>query len=154
MRSILWFGGIVALFAAIAGFEFSHSGTLAVPARVSTPSDIITLDGASIHVTLARTPAEQEKGLGGRDSLLPDEGMLFVFPQDGQYTFWMKDMRFPIDIVWLSGDGRVVYIVPNLSPDTYPHSFAPSKPARYVLEVGAGFCTAHTVKIGDIARLP
>jgi len=79
--------------------------------------------------------------------------MLFVFPEDGKYAFWMKDMRFSIDILWLSADGRVVYMALNVSPDTYPQVFRPDVPARYVLELPAGYAKAHAVRIGDIVRL-
>ena len=80
--------------------------------------------------------------------------MLFVFTEDGKYAFWMKDMQFSIDIIWLAADGTVVYIVPNLSPATYPQTYTPDTPARFVLEVPAGFVAAHSVRIGDKAQLP
>jgi uncharacterized membrane protein (UPF0127 family) len=126
-------------------------------ASTSTPrvpqSRSVVLAGQTIHVSIADTPALQEKGLGGRTSLAPNEGMLFVFPESGEYAFWMKDMRFSIDIVWLSDDGAVVYMAQNVSPDTYPQTFIPNEPARYVLELPAGWAKAYTMKIGDSARL-
>ncbi len=154
MKVMLWFGGIVVLFAAIVGFELAHFGTLTDSSAAPASPYVLTLAGVQVHVRLAQTPTDQEKGLGGRDSLAPDEGMLFIFPKDGQHAFWMKDMKFPIDIIWLAVDGKVVYIVPDLSPNTYPQSFAPSKPARFVLEVPAGFAAKHNVHVGDIAQLP
>jgi len=154
MRAAVWLFALAALFAVIIGLEFVHSGGPAVPQNVSGPVHTLVLDGVSVHVTLARTPAEQERGLGGRDSLAPASGMLFVFPRDGKYAFWMKDMRFSIDILWLADDGRVIYIVPNLSPASYPESFTPPAPARFVLEVPAGWTAAHNIHRGDSARLP
>ncbi len=65
----------------------------------------------------------------------------------------MKDMRFSIDILWLSADGVVVHMAQNVSPSTYPQSFVPTKPARYVLEVLAGYAMEHGVAIGDVVRL-
>ncbi|MDO8575927.1 MAG: DUF192 domain-containing protein, partial [bacterium] len=85
--------------------------------------------------------------------LAADEGMLFVSPEDGGHAFWMKDMLFPIDILWISADGRVVYMAENVSPDTYPQSFRPDAPARYVLELPAGYAGAHGVSVGDVVRL-
>lgn len=153
-RALLWFAGLVALFAALVGFELVHFGGLFNSENVPGPNYTLTLDGASVHVTLARTPAELEEGLGSRNSLAPDEGMLFVFPEDGKYAFWMKDMSFSIDIIWLAADGKVVYVVPNLSPSTYPRNYTPPQPARFVLEVPAGWAAAHKVRIGDVAQLP
>lgn len=75
--------------------------------------------------------------------------MLFVFDEPGHYAFWMKDMRFPIDIIWAGPDGRVVHIEENLSPETYPNSFSSALPAQYVLEVPAGFAQAHAVQLGS-----
>lgn len=114
---------------------------------------ILQLRGESIRVSIADTDATREKGLGGRSGLASDEGMLFIFPKDGIYAFWMKDMQFSIDIVWLSAEGRVVYIAQNVSPSTYPRDFVPESPARYVLELPAGYCLSHGVQVGDIVRL-
>src|SRR3989338_5701660 len=55
----------------------------------------------AVRVTVADTPESRERGLSGRDGLASDEGMLFVFQNDGYHTFWMKDMLFSIDIIWL-----------------------------------------------------
>ena len=113
----------------------------------------IEVGGQKVYAAVADTEVARQKGLSGRSGLAPDEGMLFVFPQDGKYAFWMKDMRFSIDIVWLSRDGAVVYMVQNASPDTYPRDFVPREPARYVLELPAGFVSRNNVAIGDIVRL-
>ncbi len=113
----------------------------------------IHLGDQAIRVSVADTPESRQKGLSGRAGLAPDEGILFVFPQDGKHGFWMKDMRFSIDILWLNADGRIVHIAKSVSPSTYPQSFVPTKPARYVLEVLAGYVTEHGVAIGDVVRL-
>lgn len=114
----------------------------------------VVIGGQTVAVTIADTDASREKGLGGRTGLSDHEGMLFVFPQDGYYAFWMKDMQFSIDIVWIAADGTVVYIEPNLSPSTYPTAFEPTKTARYVLELPAGFMQRYNVTIGNKATLP
>lgn len=113
----------------------------------------IDLGGQTIRVSMADTSETRGVGLGGRAALAPDEGMLFVFPQDGKYGFWMKNMRFSIDILWLTADGRIVYLAENISPETYPEVFASAVPARYVLELPAGFIGEYFVKVGDIVRL-
>jgi uncharacterized membrane protein (UPF0127 family) len=122
------------------------------PAQQSSLRTVI-LDGQTIHVSIADTDALRQLGLGGRAGLAPDEGMLFIFPRDGIYAFWMKDMRFSIDMIWLADDGSIVYMAQNVSPDTYPKDFVPSAPARYVLELPAGYAKTHDVKIGDFAQL-
>lgn len=118
------------------------------------PESVVVLGGQTIHVDLAQTPAEQAQGLGGRASLGDHDGMLFIFPSDGYEAFWMKDMRFSIDMLWLSADGTVVYIKSDVSPSTYPTPFSPTSPARYVLELPANFAKTYTIKVGDKAVLP
>lgn len=119
---------------------------------LATSRDII-IASTTIHAIVAATPAAREKGLGGRAGLEPTQGMLFIFPEDGAYAFWMKDMQFSIDIIWFAADGMVVGMWQNVAPNTYPRAYAPDAPARYVLEVPAGFVASHQVKIGSIARL-
>jgi uncharacterized protein len=114
----------------------------------------VVIGGTSVRVELADTLDERVRGLSGRESLSEGEGMLFVFPEDGRYGFWMKDMNFSIDIIWLSSAGKVVHIAENVPPDSYPASFQPAEPARYVLEVPAGFAKAHNIALGSTASLP
>lgn len=116
---------------------------------IPTPSVII--GGQVVRVDLATTAAERAQGLSGREGLAADEGMLFVFTQDGDYSFWMKDMRFAIDIVWIDAQGAVVTIQRAVSPSTYPSSFAPTAPSRYVLELPSGYAAAHGIAEGALA---
>ena len=118
-----------------------------------TASSTIQLKDHTITVTIADTAEERERGLGGLKGLQQNEGMLFVFPGDGRYAFWMKDMRFAIDILWISREGVVVDIEKNVSPETFPASFEPRTEARYVLELSAGASAELNVKIGDVVRL-
>lgn len=146
------------LFVAIESLRIHSSPTSKIPAQVQGLR-IIELKGQTIRVSVADNERTREQGLSGRQGLAADEGMLFVFPRDGTYAFWMKDMRFPIDILWLSASDRpsrdgsaeatVVYMAQNVSPDTYPENFMPDTSARYVLELPAGYAGAHTVEIGD-----
>ena len=113
----------------------------------------IQLVGENIRVSVAHTPEAREQGLGGRNKLNPHEGMLFVFDTTAKHQFWMKDMLFPIDILWLSDTGKVVDIREIVSPNTYPAIFSPRQPARYTLELPAGFVGDNNVTIGDVVRL-
>jgi uncharacterized membrane protein (UPF0127 family) len=98
----------------------------------------IKANGQTINAQTAQTEQEREKGLSGKACLGPNQGVLFVFDKPAGYAFWMKDMKFNIDIVWISPDKKVIYKKENLSPATYPHSFTNPVPAKYVLEVAAG----------------
>ncbi|OGI95749.1 hypothetical protein A2917_00320 [Candidatus Nomurabacteria bacterium RIFCSPLOWO2_01_FULL_42_17] len=109
----------------------------------------VEIAGQSIKVELAITNAERELGLSGRSGLKEDEGMLFVFPQPGNYPFWMKDMNFPIDIIWISEEGKIVYLKKDARPQSYPGIFGPDEQVKYVLEVVSGFSDKFNLKVGD-----
>src|SRR5680860_50032 len=102
-----------------------------------------------IEVQVAATVEEQIKGLSGRESLPSDEGLLFVYESSGFQKFWMKDMNFPIDIIWIGEDKTVVDITEDLHPETYPRTFSPAQPAQYVLEVNAGYTQEQGIIAGD-----
>jgi len=121
---------------------------LVVPAGTSKSPKII-LGGKEISVEVADTPALQELGLSGHKPLTQNEGMIFIFNESKQYGFWMKDMLFPIDIIWFDEQYRIVDVWENAEPQSYPTSFAPRTPGRYVLEVSAGYFGKHQLRIGD-----
>ena len=153
MKVILWFAAILVMFGAVTSFQLMH---FQLPESLddSVSTHIVALGGAKVNVVLARTRTEIEQGLSGRDPLARNEGMLFVFDKDDTYAFWMKDMKFSIDIIWLAVNGTVVDLAENVSPSTYPQSFRPKVPARFVLEVPAGFAREYMVRVGDVAKLP
>ena len=106
-----------------------------MPAHTKT----VSVGTTTVAVEVADTEPARELGLGGRDSLAPGHGMLFVFDAPGSWGIWMKDMRFPIDIVWARGDGTVTAVARGISPATYPEVFYPPAPdALFVLELPAG----------------
>jgi uncharacterized membrane protein (UPF0127 family) len=109
--------------------------------------------GVSLRLDYATTEAERELGLGNRTNVPKGYGMLFVFPRDGTYGFWMKDTLVPLDMFWLNDKGQVVYIARDVATSTYPSVFYPSAPARYVLETAAGFADAHGVATGTPLQL-
>jgi uncharacterized membrane protein (UPF0127 family) len=97
------------------------------------------------------------RGLGGRESLTDDRGMLFVFPEPGLHTFWMKDMLMSIDIIWISAEGQVIDIQaaqpePGV-PDPQLKRYSPNGEAKYVLEVRAGLAAEKGVQVGDEAQI-
>jgi|WetSurMetagenome_2_1015567.scaffolds.fasta_scaffold08716_8 uncharacterized protein len=91
-------------------------------------------------VELAQTDEQRQTGLMGRESLDKDQGMLFVYGEEGIYTFWMKNTLIPLDMIWIDGNGTVVRIVKNAEPcgKEYCPSINPNKKARYVLEINGG----------------
>ena len=90
---------------------------------------------------LVDTDSDQYLGLAGRDGLAEIHGMLFVSKREERTGMWMKDMRFSIDILWFSSDNRLVSVARNVDPCSYPEVYWPDEPAKYVLEVSAGFVT-------------
>lgn len=110
-----------------------------------------TIGGAKqeIRAEIAADDVAREKGLSGRQCIPDGVGMMFSFDKPGSYGFWMKDMRFPIDMVWLDSDRQVVTIVQNAQPGSYPKTFTSSLPAQYVLELGSGQAQALGIKTGS-----
>lgn len=98
----------------------------------------ISIGGREFVVEIVRTPRALERGLSGRDMLPSGQGMLFALPKPDYHGVWMKDMRFPLDILWLDEDEQVVSVVRNAKPDSYPTIFTPPVPAASVLEINAG----------------
>jgi uncharacterized membrane protein (UPF0127 family) len=104
-----------------------------------------------VTVEVVSKPADLERGLMFRTGLGQDKGMLFVFPVDDIYQFWMKNMHFNLDMLWLSAEGAIVYIgkdTPACKNDPCP-VYSPGLKARYVLEINSGYTTSHQWKLGD-----
>ena len=112
----------------------------------------IEIAGKKIKAEVVSTPDLQARGLSGRKNLGENDGMLFIFQNSGAYPFWMKDMYFSIDMIWIDENFNVVYIKKNAKPESYPETFAPQKNAKYVLEVLSGFSEKNNLKEGDIVR--
>ncbi len=118
----------------------------------------VTIRGQAISAEVARSASDQMRGLGGRDGLAPNAGMVFPYPSARRPGFWMKDMRFDIDIVWIR-DGRIVDISPFVPApranatlmDALP-TFSPKEPADTVLEVAAGTARTRGWSAGDAVR--
>jgi hypothetical protein len=118
-------------------------------ANHNSKTDILQINGRSFSLQIAKTEQERELGLGNRSSLPADQGMLFVFPQVQPECFWMKDMHFSIDIIWINKNKQVVYIKHNVSPSTYPDSFCPTQPVAYVIELNAGMTDNTGMRVGE-----
>ena len=108
------------------------------------------IGGEKFEIEIADTNESRTLGLSNRDSLAKRKGLLFVFDQDGIYQFWMKDLNFDIDIIWLDNEKRIVHMEQSVSPSTYPELFRSSVPARYVLELISGTALRLKIKNGDV----
>ena len=123
----------------------------------NTPSavPVVTLGGASFRMELAVTPDQRAQGLSGRANLAIGTGMLFVYKNEVSPPFWMKEMRFPLDIVWIDARCRVADITHDVPPPAPDQAlgdlptYAPSVPVQYVLEINAGEAMAAGLRRGD-----
>jgi len=104
-------------------------------------------------VELARTQEERSRGLMFRESLAPDQGMLFIFEEEGDYPFWMKNTFIPLDIIWLNKEKVIVFIKENAQPcqGEFCPLIDPHQNAKYVLEVKEGVAEKVNLKIGQKA---
>lgn len=115
----------------------------------------IVINGKTILVEMADTPAKIVQGLSGREKLPENTGMLFVFKKADEYTFWMKDMKVALDFLFINGN-TVVDLAENIpypQPDEEPRTVIASQPFDQVLEINAGQIKKLNLKIGDNATL-
>jgi uncharacterized membrane protein (UPF0127 family) len=106
---------------------------------------------------ILRTDEERSRGLSGRDAIAANEGMYFTFPEEDAYGFWMKDMRFPIDIIWIS-KGKIFDITKNALPepgvsDGALKVYVSQGPIGTVLEMTAGAEKMYNLKVGDAIQI-
>jgi uncharacterized membrane protein (UPF0127 family) len=107
---------------------------------------------SKISIEIADNSKTRQKGLSGRSPIYEKYGMLFVFKNSSlNNCFWMKDMNFAIDMIWMDEQKKVINIKQNVGPDTYPNTFCPETPAKYGLEIKAN--TAGSVGIVTGAEL-
>ena len=110
----------------------------------------ITVGSVQIEVELAQTEEQKQHGLSNRESLPKGQGMLFVYQNPKVPSFWMKDMNFPLDFVWIR-EGKVVDLHKNIQPEDYqpPRTISPEVPVTGVLEINAGQVDELGIQIGD-----
>ena len=129
----------------------------ALPATEPPAGPMVNIGGATFTVEVVDNPEARAQGLSGRTSLPPSAGMLFVFEDKGIHTFWMKDMMFPLDLVWIGEQCEVISITANISPpmpeqaDSDLPRFRPPQPIRYVLEINVGEAAEANIQPGDRA---
>jgi uncharacterized protein len=116
----------------------------------------VTIDNHTFSVDVATTSAQQQQGLSGRDSLPQDQGMLFIFNQAARYPFWMKDMKFPLDMLYINNNKIVTIFqnvpVPQQGKTNLP-VYTPSTSANQVLEINAGLAKKYNLQKGDTVKV-
>lgn len=116
------------------------------------PTNTLVLDGQAYTLEIVVSAEERKKGLSGRESLAANEGMLFVEAKPNIACFWMKDMNFAIDIIWLDDKKIIRHLEERLSPKTYPKSFCPPVKTKYVVELPSGSIDKYQLAVGQ--KLP
>lgn len=116
----------------------------------------VTINRQTFKATVAKTLKEKQIGLSEKKSLKPGEGMLFVFEAPDYYPFWMKNMKIPLDIIFIKDD-RIVTLYKNVQPPVNDTSnlplLRPSEPINKVLEITAGLSDKYMIKEGDIVKI-
>lgn len=119
---------------------------------------VLTINNTDLKVEIADTQEARGRGLGGREKLPANGGMLFLFANEERYPFWMKGLSFPLDFIWIKGD-TVVDITPNVqapqvgqADETLP-IYTSKVPVNKVLEVNAGVIEKLNIKVGDVIKL-
>jgi uncharacterized protein len=153
MRRFAGASAVLAL-AAIAFCGVTCRGTAAPRQETSVPEPAVRFETSRgtwvVKIELARTEAEQQRGLMFRTKLDPDRGMLFLFDVPSEHAFWMHNTLIPLDMIFLGEDRAVVGVVANAAPETNTLRTV-HKPSKYVLEVGAGEAGMHGVAAGTRA---
>lgn len=135
----------------------STSPLISIPAEPVKKAEVVIKD-TEVEVEIADTPDKRAVGLGDKRNLASDSGMLFVFPEESIYSFWMKGLAFPLDFLWIR-DNKVVDLTLNVppqapgQPDEELPIYQPKEPVDQVLEVHAGFVEKNGVVIGDMIQV-
>ena len=111
----------------------------------------VTVNGLVLVTDISVTNEQRTKGLSEKDDLAENEAMLFVFGSEAKHTFWMKDMKFPIDIIWIDSDKTIVHIEHNLQPcasGVLCTTYKPTDDSLYVLETVGGFAEKYGIVKG------
>ncbi|NTW61621.1 DUF192 domain-containing protein [Candidatus Saccharibacteria bacterium] len=138
----------------IIGVVFAIVATIVIYVIMpNLPQSVTSLrlgDGV-FRAKLALNESSRQKGLGGTSNLPEDQALLMAFTTDDKWGIWMKDMSFPIDIIWLNSSKKVVYIVKNVSPDDQTKVYEPRTDARYVIELPAGTVDRKAISADSLA---
>jgi uncharacterized protein len=123
--------------------------------RIYPKTSAMMIKDVSVLASVANTWPDRIKGLSDTPFLPEQVVKLFVFDTPGRHSIWMKDMKYSIDILWVTEAGVINHIVTGATPESYPDTFfEPETPALYVIETAAGFVATHGIVVGDTVELP
>ncbi|MDP3988555.1 MAG: DUF192 domain-containing protein [Candidatus Levybacteria bacterium] len=149
MKAILGLFALLLVIALAIAF-FQKNPNLIKSPFVKTPS--VTIDKQTFSLLIAKTGDETQIGLSKKTSIPQNQGMIFIFPKPDYYSFWMKDMKFPIDIIYINNN-KIATIIPDAQPPKSQNEslpiFKPDEPADKVLEINAGLSKKYNFKKGD-----
>ena len=137
----LWFGAVTWCLVTAAWAQLPQT---------QLPREELHIGMFKVDAQIASTPKQREIGLMHRDSMAPNEGMLFVFEQAQPYCFWMKNTRLPLSIAFINAQGRVTNIA-DMAPMSET-SHCATEPVRFALEVNKGWFSQHRVSAGSMIR--
>ncbi len=135
-------------------YLYLQKGDIPIDTVLLPGTPIVRIDNVSMRVEIAQTDESRIKGLSGRTKFDSADGLLFVFPESDYHSIWMKDMYFPIDILWIDENLTIVGIEKNVDPSTYPRSFRPPVPVRYVIETNIHYADTFNLHVGQKVTLP
>lgn len=126
-----------------------------VSSKASVIRDTIkmSISGTTVTLEVAKERETLSRGLMFRDSLAKNSGMLFIFPREGMYSFWMKDTRIPLSIAFINSQGRIVGLDEMRPYDTVTVHM-PFEPYTYAIEMDSGWFSQKGVRKGDMLKIP
>lgn len=143
-------GGAVITFGVLALIFFTFMTVIL--SKVVRPTTELNLGNGVFKASIALNEAERMKGLSGVTKMSSDEALIMAYKYESRWKIWMKDIKIPLDIIWLDQTKKVIYIVKNAVPeDSTTKTFEPKGLAAYVVELPAGSVKANSIDIGQVA---
>lgn len=155
-KLFLVFGLLIVIIVVVFIMQNGKYANLFSFSTATTHQSTITIDNQTFNILIAKTEKDKEIGLSKRSELPDNMGMIFPFDTPGFYAFWMKDMQFPLDIIYIHGD-KIVTIINNLQNPTPKNDtwqiVKPTQESDLVLEINAGLSKKYNFQVGDMVKL-
>ena len=148
-----WFILILIITALPATYIMNKRAKTNVEMDASVAHRLILSEDSIYGLEIFNSEEQRVKGLSGRDHFDGKKGALFVFEKKGYYGMWMKDMNVSIDIIWMNEAYKIVHLISEATPESYPHIFYPDSPALYVLELPSGTIMTEQLEKGLVLNI-